>query len=88
MGHLRRVKDPFRTAWAARLLPADSRVRVLHLGGALSDDMAEQARTEAASNPRYRWLGERPRSQALRVLGRCRLLSLTSTSGCEIGAPN
>jgi putative glycosyltransferase (TIGR04348 family) len=78
LGHLREVKDPLRTAWAARLLPASSRLRVLHIGAALSDDLAEQARQEQASNPRYRWLGERPRRQALRVLSRCRLLSLTS----------
>jgi putative glycosyltransferase (TIGR04348 family) len=78
MGHLRPVKDPFRTAWAVRLLPVDSRVRVLHLGAALSDDMAEQARAEMAVNPRYHWLGERPRGQALRTLARCRLLALTS----------
>jgi putative glycosyltransferase (TIGR04348 family) len=78
LGHLRPVKDPLRTAWAARLLPASSRVRVLQVGGALSDDLAEQARAEEASNPRYRWLGERPRSQALRLLARCRLLALTS----------
>lgn len=78
MGHLRPVKDPFRTALAARLLPPASRVRILHLGGALSADMAERASEEAAVNPRYRWLGERPRWQALRVLARCRLLSLTS----------
>jgi putative glycosyltransferase (TIGR04348 family) len=79
LGHLRPVKDPFRTALAARLLPATSRVRVLHLGAALSEDMAEHARREEAVNGRYRWLGERPRWQALRVLGRCRLLALTST---------
>lgn len=78
MGHLRPVKDPFRTALAARLLPDSSRVRVLHLGAALSEDMAEQARQEAASNPRYIWLGELPRDEALRVLSRCRLQSLTS----------
>lgn len=78
MGHLRSVKDPFRTAWAARLLPASSRLRVLHVGAALSDDMAEQARREQAGNPRYLWLGERPRRQALRLLSRCRLLVLTS----------
>jgi putative glycosyltransferase (TIGR04348 family) len=78
MGHLRPVKDPFRTARAARLLPASSRIQILHLGAALSDDMAEQARAEMAENPRYRWLGERPRSQALRILARCRLLVLTS----------
>jgi putative glycosyltransferase (TIGR04348 family) len=80
LGHLRPVKDPFRTALAARLLPATSRVRVLHLGAALSEDMAEQARAEMASNPRYRWLGERPRGRALYLLSGCRLLALTSQS--------
>jgi putative glycosyltransferase (TIGR04348 family) len=78
LGHLRPVKDPFRTALAARLLPPSSRLHVLHLGAALSADMAERARAEAAVNPRYRWLGEVPRWRALRVLGRCRLLVLTS----------
>jgi putative glycosyltransferase (TIGR04348 family) len=78
LGHLRPVKDPFRTAEAARLLPAASRVRVLHLGAALSEDMAERARAEQAVNPRYRWLGELPRWKALRTLARSRLLSLTS----------
>jgi glycosyltransferase involved in cell wall biosynthesis len=53
-------------------------VRVLQVGGALSDDLAEQAQAEEAGNPRYRWLGERKRSQALRLLARCRLLALTS----------
>jgi putative glycosyltransferase (TIGR04348 family) len=78
LGHLRPVKDPFRTALAARQLPPDSGVQVLHLGAALSEEMAEQARAEAAANPRYRWLGELPRWKALRVLARCRLLVLTS----------
>ena len=78
LGHLRPVKDPLRTALAARLLPPASRLRVLHLGAALSEEMAEQARREAASNPRYRWLGEVPRWRALRVLARCQLLVLSS----------
>ncbi|HEV3258559.1 MAG TPA: selenoneine biosynthesis selenosugar synthase SenB [Gemmataceae bacterium] len=78
LGHLRPVKDPFRTALAARLLPAASRLRVLHVGAALREEMAEQAAVEAAINPRYRWLGEVPRWQALRVLARCRLLVLSS----------
>src|SRR5947209_2948371 len=78
LGHLRPVKDPFRTALAARLLPSTSRIRVLHLGAALSEEMAGRARAEEAANPRYRWLGELPRWKALRVLGRCRLLALTS----------
>jgi putative glycosyltransferase (TIGR04348 family) len=78
LGHLRPVKDPLRTAQAARLLPAASRVRVVHLGAALSEDMAEEARAEMAANPRYAWLGERPRGRALWYLSGCRLLSLTS----------
>jgi putative glycosyltransferase (TIGR04348 family) len=78
LGHLRPVKDPFRAALASRLLPASSRIRVVHVGAALSDDMAECARAEAATNPRYRWLGELPRWKALRVLARSRLLVLTS----------
>ena len=78
LGHLRPVKDPFRTALAVRLLPPASRLAILHLGSALSPEMAAQARAEAAVNPRYRWLGEVPRGRALRVLGRCRLLVLTS----------
>jgi putative glycosyltransferase (TIGR04348 family) len=78
LGHLRPVKDPLRTAFAARLLPSTSQVRVLHLGAALSDAMAHAARAEAKVNPRYHWVGELPRWKAMRVLGRCRLLSLTS----------
>ena len=78
LGHLRSVKDPFRAAHAARMLPESSRVRIMHLGAALSDSMARQARTEAARNPRYRWLGELPRWRALRVLAACRLLVQSS----------
>jgi putative glycosyltransferase (TIGR04348 family) len=78
MGHLRAVKDPFRTAAAARLLPPSSRVRVLHLGGPLEEGMAERAQAEMAANPRYRWLGDLPRWRALRLLARSRLLALTS----------
>jgi len=78
MGHLRAVKDPFRTAHAVRLLPRESRIRVLHLGGALDPGTDSLARDEMATNPRYRWLGELPRWRALRVLARSRLLVLTS----------
>jgi len=78
LGHLREVKDPFRTALASRLLPSASRLRVLHVGKALSDDMAEAARAEANINPRYRWLGELQRSRARRVLARSHLLVLSS----------
>ena len=78
LGHLRPVKDPFRTAMAARQLPSSSQIQVVHVGGALTNDMKTEADAEASTNPRYRWLGELPRWQALRVLARSRLLVLTS----------
>ena len=78
LGHLREVKDPFRAALAARRLPVDSRISVLHVGAALDRGMARQARAEAAANPRYRWMGELPRWKALRMLARSQLLVLSS----------
>ena len=44
----------------------------------MSDEMRRRAHEEEAANPRYRWLGELPRSETLRVLARSRLLVLTS----------
>lgn len=78
MGHLRPVKDPFRTAMAARRLPDTSRIRVTQLGAALSRAMAVRAHKEMQRNRRYRWLGEVSRSKALRILARSRLLVVTS----------
>jgi putative glycosyltransferase (TIGR04348 family) len=78
LGHLRPVKDPFRAAAAARLLPASSRIRILHAGGVLESEMAAQARAEHTGNPRYHWLGELPRWRALRLLAKSRLLILSS----------
>ena len=78
LGHMRPVKDPFRTAEAARLLPPSSRLQVIHIGGALSPAMAARAHAEEKTNPRYRWLGELPRWKALRHLAQSRLLVLTS----------
>jgi putative glycosyltransferase (TIGR04348 family) len=78
LGHLREVKDPFRAAAAARLLPRTSRIRILHAGAPLEPGMEERARTEAAAHPRYHWLGDLRREEALALLARSRLLALTS----------
>ena len=77
-GHLRAVKDPFRAALAARLLPQDSRVRILHLGGAMTQAYAARARAEMKVNPRYRWVGEKPRAHVFRQLRRSQLFVLSS----------
>ena len=78
LGHLRPVKDPFRAAEAAHMLPRESRIRVVHLGAALQPEMAARAEEEQRSNPRYTWMGDLPRDDALRVLARSRLLVLSS----------
>lgn len=78
VGHLRPVKDPFRAALAARRLPHSSRIRIVHLGAALSKSMSRRAKREMQFNSRYRWLGELPRWQTIRRLARSRLLVLTS----------
>lgn len=78
MAHLRPVKDPLRAAEAARLLPSRSRLRVRHLGAALDEDLADRARRETVTNPRYEWCGARPRPEALRTLAGSHLLILSS----------
>src|SRR5262249_52332686 len=78
LGHLRAEKDPFRTVQALRLLPADLPIRVVHAGEALQARLARVARKQMAREPRYRWLGELPRSRARRLLARSHLLVLSS----------
>lgn len=80
VGHLRDVKDPLRAALAARLLPASSRLRVLHAGEAMSDAMRAAAEREARENPRYRWLGRLPHARTVELIARTRLHVLTSRS--------
>jgi putative glycosyltransferase (TIGR04348 family) len=78
VGHLRPEKDPLRTALAARLLPAASRIRVLHVGTALTPALAARARAESDRNPRYRWLGAQPHGKVRRLIAGSHLLSITS----------
>ena len=77
-GHLRKVKDPFRTALASRRLPAGSRIRVEHYGEALDQDVEARARTEEKLNPRYRWFGPLPRHEFRRRLAASHLLVISS----------
>jgi putative glycosyltransferase (TIGR04348 family) len=78
IGHLRKEKDPLRTALAARRLPSSSRINVLHIGLALDGALGERMRAEAESNPRYRWVGAWPHWKTRRTLASSHLLSLTS----------
>lgn len=78
IGHLRAEKDPFRTAWAVRRVPPESRIQVLQIGRALVPEMEELARREERENPRYRYLGEQPYQQTRRLLAGSHLVSITS----------
>ena len=78
LAHLRAVKDPFLAARAVRRLPARSRVHVLHCGAPLDPGAEERAREEMASNPRWRWIGPRPRADAMCALAASRVLVVSS----------
>ncbi len=78
IGHLRQEKDPFRTALAARRLPAESKVRVLHYGKAHGPEWALQAEAEMRVNPRYRWQGEVSAGQVRQAFLRAHLMVISS----------
>lgn len=80
IAHLRAVKDPLRAAEAARQLPAASRLRIVHLGGAETPEWVAEAKAEMEANPRYVWRGDVPHAEVRRVLGRARALVLSSLS--------
>jgi putative glycosyltransferase (TIGR04348 family) len=80
IGHLRDVKDPLRAAEAARLLPADSRIRIVQIGCAYTRKWAARACAEMAANPRYVWREDVPRAAVQRLLLRSHAMVLSSTS--------
>jgi putative glycosyltransferase (TIGR04348 family) len=79
MSHLREVKDPLRAAFASRLLPRSSTIRIVHAGRALEPEWAETARREDSNNARYSWVEAQSHESVLQLLSRCRLLVLSST---------
>ena len=78
VGHLRAVKDPLRTAFAARLLSPESRVSIVHIGRAMSEEWASRAQAEMRANSRYRWLGERSRESVRHRLQGSQLFVISS----------
>ncbi|GGY67440.1 selenoneine biosynthesis selenosugar synthase SenB [Marinobacter zhanjiangensis] len=96
IGHLREEKDPLRAARAVRLVPADSRIRVVQAGKAHDAQWEQAAREEMARNPRYHWRGEIPREQTARLMGQCRAMVISSvmegganvvSEACRAGLP-
>lgn len=77
-GHLRDEKDPFRGAAALEYLPAASRIRITHIGGAREPALTAEARHWMQRQPCYIWMGELARSKALNILARGRAMLLSS----------
>ncbi len=77
VGHLRAEKSPQTYFAAARLLAGRNDIWLDHIGGALDDGLADEARKLMLQCPRYRWLGAHPheatrrRIQAAHVLVHC-----------------
>jgi len=78
IGHLREEKDSLRTALAARPAPETSRLRVVHLGKAHTEDWARDAAAEMARNARYVWRGEVPGWQVRRQFARSHAMVISS----------
>ena len=84
VGHLREVKNPQTLFEAARLLSANSDIRIDHIGEALEPALGEEARATQAVCPGYRWLGALPHEQTLQHIRRAHLL--INSSAMEGGA--
>ena len=78
IGHLRDEKDPLRTAYAARKLPNDSRIRVLHYGKAHKPIWEERAKKEMLINKRYQWCNEVPHWKINQLYAGANLMVLSS----------
>ena len=78
IGHLRDEKDSLRTAYAARLMPKGSRLRVIQLGKAHDQSWQSAAEGEMAANDRFIWRGEVPGGAVRRQLARSHAMVISS----------
>ena len=76
VGHLRKVKDPFRSVRAVTRLEGD--YEVVQVGGVLDPAMTAVARGWTKREPRYRWTGSVPHGEALAWIARSHLLVVSS----------
>lgn len=96
IGHLREEKDSLRAAYAARLLPPESRLQVLQAGKPHNEAWAAALERELESNPRLNWLGELDRGGTQALMARARLMVISSvmegganvvSEACRAGLP-
>ena len=78
IGHLRPEKDPFCIVRAIPYLDEDSRVKIQHLGMAMSPDMKKLALQYSKKIDRYSWLGECSHRKTMQELARSHVLVISS----------
>lgn len=96
IGHLRPEKDPFCTAESLKYLGSESKIKVLHLGKAMSSEMKSLAKAYNKELKNYQWLDELSHSETLQQLSRSHLMVISSlmeggahvvTEAIAIGVP-
>lgn len=96
IGHLRPEKDPFCTAESLQYLRSESKIKVLHLGKAMSPEMKSQAKAYNKELKNYQWLDELSHAEILQQLSRSHLMVISSlmeggahvvTEAIAIGVP-
>jgi putative glycosyltransferase (TIGR04348 family) len=78
IGHLREEKDPFRAVYAAKELPSTSKIKIIQVGRAHTDEWASQATREQTHCSRYRWLGEIPHQDIRALMAHSKLMVISS----------
>ena len=78
VGHLRHEKDPFTPITALRLLPADSRIRLVHIGTALDQHHADTMTLVSREEQRLKWLGGLTHGETRQRIKRAHLLVIAS----------
>lgn len=96
IGHLREEKDSLRAAYASRLLPEHSMIRIFSAGKAHNEDWRQNAEREMAENPRFLWLGELDKADTRQLMTNCQLMVISSimegganvvSEACRAGLP-
>lgn len=77
IGHLRSEKDPLTFMQAASHVHARA-ARLIHIGGALEPALEQAARSTAAAQANYHWLGAMPHAATRQRLKRSHAMALTS----------
>lgn len=78
VGHMRDVKDPLTPMRALALMPASSRLRMIHIGNALEAKYKNAAKELSTCNPRYLWLGDRPHAETRQRIKRAQVMVISS----------